>query len=85
MYAVLDSTIDSIKQSIIIQPHPTYLSTLKICGVELLHLVPSSIFWVSAPDLQCTGYSSENIFIALGRRSEMIMVFMNILNRTVNT
>jgi len=26
-------------------------------------------------DLQCTGYSSENIFIALGRRSEMIMGF----------
>ena len=32
-----------------------------------------------------TIYRSENVFIALGSRSEMIMVFMNILNRTVNT
>ena len=32
-----------------------------------------------------TLYSSENVFIALGWHSEMIMVFMNVLIRTANT
>ena len=32
-----------------------------------------------------TIYTSENVFIALGWQSEMIMAFINILTRTMNT
>ena len=59
---------------------------IHVCVVHIVRSAHARVYVMEAENsITLTLHSSVNVFIVLGWRSEMIMVFMNIHTRTMNT